>query len=425
MQKGSPKGVTLPSARIDSPQTRSFGGAPAVSSYSTEMSKELSKQPAPEIAAHFFDSNSPFLADETNLTGRKKFEDYSAFKQPMYGNSVNQSPSMSGSRISLAEDSKKPKGAAQMAAKLMSEERAGFQPNITLTSSTGSPASISKPMTPKSPSTPKEVNLKGSAPEVAASFFSQKPKPYGNETTLTEINHSSPTRTTYPSNNLYSQISIESSKKSGKLNGNAPEMAAEIMNNTKNYEFRSDSLSGISGSPTRTTKIVKPYVDIDRDYDKSVSKSPVHMVSNNVPNYAVATEVKKTRNAVSLTDYPSDDENELSEGSTVYTDAEYYLEVGKSAYYFERKRSLKRYRSRRSVKQERAARRQMGLSRGDSVESGLSSISSLKATDPTISPYGSRKRVGAGRKEVNSWLNSQPSGKQFLIMHNIHEFWFR
>ncbi|KAH8853151.1 Galectin carbohydrate recognition domain [Schistosoma japonicum] len=365
---------------------------------SNRLSKEISKKPAPEIAAYLQKTNPAIEYEAVNLTGLKHLSDdvhftpfdrkysdeyenisghHDQYKQKTLSNprqSVNISPTSD-----LHSQGKFKGPAPEVASIIHSKHPASNLGDITITQG---PDSHFRPFTPdQSPKTLRRTSelstdlanlkLKGTAPEMAAVIHSRSKSPNREDITLTQGNdlHF----------NLNSTVDVEGSKHF-KKSGSASEIAADIHKNNLAGRFPYDdyTLTGFSESPTQRIK------------------------------YDVKGNLKTSRKAISLSERISGDEDTESGGSEVFTDNECYLEVGRSQYYFERKRSLKNYRSKRSKKLEREARRNMGLSRNDSEESPSSSISSLKPTDRKLTPKY-RKRSGNRKEEVSSWLKSANS----------------
>ncbi|KAK4472590.1 hypothetical protein MN116_003828 [Schistosoma mekongi] len=365
---------------------------------SNRLSKEISKKPAPEIAAYLQKSNPSIEYEAVNLTGLKHLSDdvhftpidrkyndeyenisghHDQYKQKTLSNprqSANLSPT------SELHSHGKFKGPAPEVASIIHSKHPA--PNLGDITITQGPDSHFQSFTPdQSPKTLRRtselstdltnIKLKGTAPEIAAVIHSRSKSPNREDITLTQGSdlHF----------NLNSVVEREG-KKPFKPSGSASEIAADIHKNNLAGRFPYDdyTLTGSNESPKQRIK------------------------------YELKENLKTSRKAISLSEHISGDEDTESGGSDVYTDNECYLEVGKSQYYFERKRSLKNYRSKRSKKLEREARRNMGLSRNDSEESPSSSISSLKPTDRKLTPK-SRKRSGDRKEQVSSWLKSANS----------------
>ncbi|TNN17292.1 Galectin carbohydrate recognition domain isoform 1 [Schistosoma japonicum] len=404
MEKQSIKNKTTPATSSGSLNRSEPGFAKQVSvpginlGVSNRLSKEISKKPAPEIAAYLQKTNPAIEYEAVNLTGLKHLSDdvhftpfdrkysdeyenisghHDQYKQKTLSNprqSVNISPTSD-----LHSQGKFKGPAPEVASIIHSKHPASNLGDITITQG---PDSHFRPFTPdQSPKTLRRTSelstdlanlkLKGTAPEMAAVIHSRSKSPNREDITLTQGSdlHF----------NLNSTVDVEGSKHF-KKSGSASEIAADIHKNNLAGRFPYDdyTLTGFSESPTQRIK------------------------------YDVKGNLKTSRKAISLSERISGDEDTESGGSEVFTDNECYLEVGRSQYYFERKRSLKNYRSKRSKKLEREARRNMGLSRNDSEESPSSSISSLKPTDRKLTPKY-RKRSGNRKEEVSSWLKSANS----------------
>ncbi|CAH8448012.1 unnamed protein product [Schistosoma turkestanicum] len=373
---------------------------PAVNlSVSERLPKEMSKKPAPEIAAYLLKSNPSAEFDTVNLTGRKTLSEdihFTTFEKKHYDGYENigshhdhfQHKSLSDSRASIEIPSLsdlhsqgKLKGPAPELAALIHSK----QPNSNLGDTTITQGSDShlRSFTPvdRSPRSSRlaseplsdiaNLKLKGTAPEIAAVIHSRSKSPSHGETTLTQGHDI----------RFIPNSTVDlAAKKAFKPNGSASEIAADIHKNNLagRLPFGDYTLTG-------------------------VNKNEIGGIT-----YELKEKVKYSLKSLSLTERVSTGEETESGGSEVYTDNECYLEVGKSQYYFDRKRSLRNYRSKRSTKLEREARRNMGLSRNGSEESVSSSISSLKPTDRKLTPRY-KKRPGFKKEEVSSWVNTSNS----------------
>ncbi|CAI2725036.1 unnamed protein product [Schistosoma spindalis] len=373
---------------------------PAINVAVTErLPKEMSKKPAPEIAAYLHKSNPSAEFDTLNLTGRETLcEDthfapfdrkhydgyenvggtYDPFKHKTLGDPRK---SIEISSLSDLHSQGKLKGPApELAALIHSRHPTSNLEDITIAQGSGSHI---RPFTPtdQSPKPPRHHNeslsdianlkLKGTAPEIAAIIHSRTKSPNHEDITLTQS----------CGQNFVPYPTVDTSgKKPFKPSGSASEIAADIHKNNlaDHLPYADYTLTGTNNNEIQGIK------------------------------YGLKEKVQSSRKALSLSEHISDGEETESGGSEVYTDNECYLEVGKSEYYFDRKRSLRNYRSKRSTKLEREARRNMGLNRNDSQESVSSSISSLKPTDRKLTPKY-RKRPGTKKEEVSSWLNSSNS----------------
>ncbi|CAH8455214.1 unnamed protein product [Schistosoma haematobium] len=373
---------------------------PAINVAVTErLPKEMSKKPAPEIAAYLHKSNPSAEFDTLNLTGREILSEdthFAPFDRKHYDGYENVGSSYDPFKHKTLSDSRKSieisslsdlhsqgklKGPAPELAALIHSKHPTLNPeDITIAQGSGSHI---RPFTPtdhspkqsryhnEPPSDIANLKLKGTAPEIAAIINSRTKSP----------NHEDITLTQRCDQNFHPYPTVDTSgKKPFKPSGSASEIAADIhKNNLADHRPYADyTLTGTNTNEIQGTK------------------------------YVLKEKVQSTRKALSLSEHISDGDETESGGSEVYTDNECYLEVGKSEYYFDRKRSLRNYRSKRSTKLEREARRNMGLHRNDSQESVSSSISSLKPTDRKLTPKY-RKRPGTKKEEVSSWLNSSNS----------------
>ncbi|CAH8455151.1 unnamed protein product [Schistosoma haematobium] len=373
---------------------------PAINVAVTErLPKEMSKKPAPEIAAYLHKSNPSAEFDTLNLTGREILSEdthFAPFDRKHYDGYENVGSSYDPFKHKTLSDSRKSieisslsdlhsqgklKGPAPELAALIHSKHPTLNPeDITIAQASGSHI---RPFTPtdhspkqsryhnEPPSDIANLKLKGTAPEIAAIINSRTKSP----------NHEDITLTQRCDQNFHPYPTVDTSgKKPFKPSGSASEIAADIhKNNLADHRPYADyTLTGTNTNEIQGTK------------------------------YVLKEKVQSTRKALSLSEHISDGDETESGGSEVYTDNECYLEVGKSEYYFDRKRSLRNYRSKRSTKLEREARRNMGLHRNDSQESVSSSISSLKPTDRKLTPKY-RKRPGTKKEEVSSWLNSSNS----------------
>lgn len=379
---------------------------PAINVAVTErLPKEMSKKPAPEIAAYLHKSNPSAEFDTLNLTGREILSEdthFAPFDRKHYDGYENVGSSYDPFKHKTLSDSRKSieisslsdlhsqgklKGPApELAALIHSKHPTSNLEDITIAQGSGSHI---RPFTPtdhspkqsryhnEPPSDIANLKLKGTAPEIAAIINSRTKSPNHEDITLTQ--RCDPNFHPYPTVDT-------SGKKPFKPSGSASEIAADIhKNNLADHRPYADyTLTGTNTNEIQGTK------------------------------YVLKEKVQSTRKALSLSEYISDGDETESGGSEVYTDNECYLEVGKSEYYFDRKRSLRNYRSKRSTKLEREARRNMGLHRNDSRESVSSSISSLKPTDRKLTPKY-RKRPGTKKEEVSSWLNSSNSRKEVFF----------
>ncbi|RTG90420.1 uncharacterized protein DC041_0004313 [Schistosoma bovis] len=378
---------------------------PAINVAVTErLPKEMSKKPAPEIAAYLHKSNPSAEFDTLNLTGREILSEdthFAPFDKKHYDGYENVGSSYDPFKHKTLSDSRKSieisslsdlhsqgklKGPApELAALIHSKHPTSNPEDITIAQGSGSHI---RPFTPtdhspkqsryhnEPPSDIANLKLKGTAPEIAAIINSRTKSPNHEDITLTQ--RCDPNFHPYPTVDT-------SGKKPFKPSGSASEIAADIhKNNLADHRPYADyTLTGTNTNEIQGTK------------------------------YVLKEKVQSTRKALSLSEHISDGDETESGGSEVYTDNECYLEVGKSEYYFDRKRSLRNYRSKRSTKLEREARRNMGLHRNDSQESVSSSISSLKPTDRKLTPKY-RKRPGTKKEEVSSWLNSSNSRKESI-----------
>uniref|UniRef100_A0A095A3I9 Galectin domain-containing protein n=1 Tax=Schistosoma haematobium TaxID=6185 RepID=A0A095A3I9_SCHHA len=378
---------------------------PAINVAVTErLPKEMSKKPAPEIAAYLHKSNPSAEFDTLNLTGREILSEdthFAPFDRKHYDGYENVGSSYDPFKHKTLSDSRKSieisslsdlhsqgklKGPAPELAALIHSKHPTLNPeDITIAQASGSHI---RPFTPtdhspkqsryhnEPPSDIANLKLKGTAPEIAAIINSRTKSP----------NHEDITLTQRCDQNFHPYPTVDTSgKKPFKPSGSASEIAADIhKNNLADHRPYADyTLTGTNTNEIQGTK------------------------------YVLKEKVQSTRKALSLSEHISDGDETESGGSEVYTDNECYLEVGKSEYYFDRKRSLRNYRSKRSTKLEREARRNMGLHRNDSQESVSSSISSLKPTDRKLTPKY-RKRPGTKKEEVSSWLNSSNSRKESI-----------
>ncbi|CAH8451820.1 unnamed protein product [Schistosoma intercalatum] len=373
---------------------------PAINVAVTErLPKEMSKKPAPEIAAYLHKSNPSAEFDTLNLTGREILSEdthFAPFDRKHYDGYENVGSSYDPFKHKTLSDSRKSieisslsdlhsqgklKGPApELAALIHSKHPTSNLEDITIAQGSGSHI---RPFTPtdhspkqsrynnEPPSDIVNLKLKGTAPEIAAIINSRTKSP----------NHEDITLTQRCDQNFHPYPTVDTSgKKPFKPSGSASEIAADIhKNNLADHRPYADYT--LTGTNTNEVQGIK---------------------------YVLKEKVQSTRKAISLSEHISDGDETESGGSEVYTDNECYLEVGKSEYYFDRKRSLRNYRSKRSTKLEREARRNMGLHRNDSQESVSSSISSLKPTDRKLTPKY-RKRPGTKKEEVSSWLNSSNS----------------
>ncbi|CAH8454603.1 unnamed protein product [Schistosoma margrebowiei] len=373
---------------------------PAINVAVTErLPKEMSKKPAPEIAAYLHKSNPSAEFDTLNLTGREILSEdthFAPFDRKHYDGYENVGSSYDTFKHKTLSDSRKSieisslsdlhsqgklKGPApELAALIHSKHPTSNLEDITIAQGSGSHI---RPFTPtdhspkqsryhnEPPSDIANLKLKGTAPEIAAIINSRTKSP----------NHEDVTLTQRCDQNFHPYPTVDTSgKKPFKPSGSASEIAADIhKNNLADH---------------------RPYADYTLT---GTNTNEMH-----VKKYVLKEKVQSTRKALSLSEHISDGDETESGGSEVYTDNECYLEVGKSEYYFDRKRSLRNYRSKRSTKLEREARRNMGLHRNDSQESVSSSISSLKPTDRKLTPKY-RKRPGTKKEEVSSWLSSSNS----------------
>ncbi|VDP40686.1 unnamed protein product [Schistosoma mattheei] len=379
---------------------------PAINVAVTErLPKEMSKKPAPEIAAYLHKSNPSAEFDTLNLTGREILSEdthFAPFDRKHYDGYENVGSSYDPFKNKTLSDSRKSieisslsdlhsqgkfKGPApELAALIHSKHPTSNLEDITIAQGSGSHI---RPFTPtdhspkqsryhnEPPSDIANLKLKGTAPEIAAIINSRTKSP----------NHEDITLTQRFDQNFHPYPTVDTSgKKPFKPSGSASEIAADIhKNNLADHRPYADyTLTGTNTNEIQGTK------------------------------YVLKEKVQSTRKALSLSEHISDGDETESGGSEVYTDNECYLEVGKSEYYFDRKRSLRNYRSKRSTKLEREARRNMGLHRNDSQESVSSSISSLKPTDRKLTPKY-RKRPGTKKEEVSSWLNSSNSRKEIFF----------
>ncbi|CAH8462474.1 unnamed protein product [Schistosoma rodhaini] len=363
------------------------------------LPKEMSKKPAPEIAAYLHKSNPSTEFDALNLTGRETLSEdthFPPFDRKYYDGYENIGSPYDTFKRKTLDDSRKSieisslsdlhshgklKGPApELAALIHSKHPTSNLEDITIAQ--GSDSHI-RPFTPadqsprpqsytREPSSDiANLKLKGTAPEIAAIIHSRTKSPNHEDITLTQ--------SCDPSFGPYSTVDT-SGKKPLKPSGSASEIAADIHKNNlaDHLPYADYTLTGTNDNDIQGIK------------------------------HELKEKVQSSRKSRSLSEYISDGDETESAGSDVYTDNECYLEVGKSQYYFDRKRSLKNYRSKRSTKLEREARRNMGLYKTGSQDSVSSSISSLKPTDRKMTPKY-RKRPSAKKEEVSSWLNSSNS----------------
>ncbi|CAH8469958.1 unnamed protein product [Schistosoma rodhaini] len=363
------------------------------------LPKEMSKKPAPEIAAYLHKSNPSTEFDALNLTGRETLSEdthFPPFDRKYYDGYENIGSPYDTFKRKTLDDSRKSieisslsdlhshgklKGPApELAALIHSKHPTSNLEDITIAQ--GSDSHI-RPFTPadqsprpqsytREPSSDiANLKLKGTAPEIAAIIHSRTKSPNHEDITLTQ--------SCDPSFGPYSTVDT-SGKKPLKPSGSASEIAADIHKNNlaDHLPYADYTLTGTNNNDIQGIK------------------------------HGLKEKVQSSRKSRSLSEYISDSDETESAGSDVYTDNECYLEVGKSQYYFDRKRSLKNYRSKRSTKLEREARRNMGLYKTGSQDSVSSSISSLKPTDRKMTPKY-RKRPSAKKEEVSSWLNSSNS----------------
>ncbi|KAA3678253.1 uncharacterized protein DEA37_0007549 [Paragonimus westermani] len=389
-----------------------LGAAMDIAPVRGPVPKSVLKDPAPEIAAY--------------MAGQKAVPEFENF-------TLTPEPSLTQSRMSVTETSRveptqtrptsviseephrrKLKGTApELADILIDSGRAGFEPNNTLTGGVQEPK-VSTPIResyqPKYEQMEPVKPMKGSAPEIADSITTRFRPENAADVTLTNESALEIPRVSQPAH--YTAVSTQPATteieivttKPGKLKGTAPELAAQFVDTNKTHVFYplETTLSGMQSQRPKATIIERPNMDVDY-------RPPVQIE----PEYAG----KYQYSARSLS-VDHNRHNEVdSDASSVHSDAEYYLEVGKSQYYMERRRSLKNYRSRRSRRKEQEARRSLGL--GSESNSAHSSISSVKAGDPTIVARKDKVKSGADREQVNSWLNGYTPAFTLKVIANL------
>ncbi|KAF8569311.1 hypothetical protein P879_03005 [Paragonimus westermani] len=380
-----------------------LGAAMDIAPVSGPVPKSVLKDSAPEIAAY--------------MAGQKAVPEFENF-------TLTHEPSLTQSRMSLTERSRvepiqtrptsvisegpqrrKLKGTApELADILIDSGRAGFEPNNTLTGGVQEPKvsiPIRESYQPKYEQMEPVKPLKGSAPEIADSIATRFRPENAADVTLTNESALEIPRVSQPAH--YTAVSTPPATKEieivttkpGKLKGTAPELAAQFVDTNRTHVFYplETTLSGLQSQQPKATVIERPNMDIDY-------RPPVQIEAEYAGKY------QQSARSLSV-DHNRHNEVD-SDASSVHSDAEYYLEVGKSQYYMERRRSLKNYRSRRSRRKEQEARRSLGL--GSESNSVHSSISSVKAGDPTIVARKDKVKSGADREQVNSWLNGYTPG---------------
>ncbi|KAF5405458.1 hypothetical protein PHET_01090 [Paragonimus heterotremus] len=380
-----------------------LGAAMDIAPVKGPVPKSVLKDSAPEIAAYMAGQKAVPEFENFTLTHEPSLTQSRMFVAEKVG--VEPTHTRPTSMISEEPQRRKLKGTApELADILIDSGRAGFEPNNTLTGGVQEPKgsiAIRESYQPKYEQMEPVKPLKGSAPEIADSIATRYRPTNTADITLTNESASETPRYSQPAHYIpvstqrpTSEIEIITTKP-GKLKGTAPELAAQFVDMNKTHIFYpvETTLSGVQSQRPKTTVIERPNMDVDY-------RPPVQIQ----PEYAG----KYQQQARSLSvDYNQHNEPE-SDASSVHSDAEYYLEVGKSQYYMERRRSLKNYRSKRSRRKEQEARRSLGLnSESNSVHS---SISSVKAGDPTIVARKDKVKSGAGREQVNSWLNGYTPG---------------
>nr|CAH8825592.1 unnamed protein product [Trichobilharzia regenti] len=479
----TPTASSSTSLNRSDPRMGSRSPIPAINvSINDRLPKELSKKPAPEIASYLIKTNPSTEFDTTNLTGRRslsedvyfrpftstsshydEYENLGSHTERLNSDHIKRK-SLSSSRLSndspsrgdLQSHLKSKSPAPELAAVIHSND---MSPNLGETTITEgmdthfvSMSTVDrlekKSKNDKTPTSEKNLKLKGPAPELAAMIHAKGMSPNLRETTITESSDSQfeSMTTLEDGERKPGQSSARESLANIKLKGTAPEIASIIHSKNLSPNMGDITLTQSSDLPHTSVPTMNDIGSKPFKPNGSASEIAAQIHNNNYsdrlpyPEYTISgtsetekrsslyyeesgqivheKKIKTTRKAISLSEYVSDADGTESGGSDVFTDNECYLEVGKSQYYFDRKRSLKNYRSKRSTRMEREARRKMGLNRNDSEESQSSSISSLKPTDRKLTPKY-RKRQGAGKEEVSSWLNNYESNKQTYGAVNV------
>ncbi|VDP74742.1 unnamed protein product [Echinostoma caproni] len=404
----------------------------------------LLKQPAANIAAYVAAQKAVPEFEDFSLTTQKGIITDPGYSNSRSAPSVSAAPRESTYANLDTDKDRKLKGTApELADVLLDQGRAQFDHETTLTGQIGEPvgtvtssriSAVPGTVYAEKPvgSSAGQLKLKGPAPEMAAVIEDRHGPVIGHDTQLTSNVTMAPVATAPVVSGEYVNanqnfkgtapvVSGEYVNTTQKIKGTAPEMASQLHDiyGSRGVVDDNYTLSGMSQAPKpRDTVYTKPTTDlvnqkpvgeviyqkppIDVDYEKSrnVQTHPTYE-SPVQPRPVLVTEKSQPQRPMSAGRPHLDDD--LSDVSTVHSDQEFYLEVGRSAYYLERKKSLKRHRSRRTAQKERDARRSMGLEDRDSQRS---SISSLKPGDPVLI---ARKRMGTDRAGVNSWLNGHAS----------------
>lgn len=250
------------------------------------------------------------------------------------------------------------------------------------------------------------VNLKDSAPEIAGALATQKAYPAHDNVTLTD---NSAYKSNVPRTGDIQTGSFDDSAKSSKLKGTAPELAAQLKENDRKYNGHTNyettltdtgkigqrkDVNDVQPTFTKTQHSQRPVDSYVDPINPQMSK--VQHAQRPESGYVISKEpsTKPTRSQKAVTD----------DSSSVDSDGEYYIVVGKSQYYLDRKKSLRARKSRPYSRHNSASRKERSTHRSGSSSSG-STISSINSRDRRVSVDRYRRRQGAGRNGVDAWLN--------------------
>ncbi|CAL8079751.1 unnamed protein product [Calicophoron daubneyi] len=367
--------------------------APIVAPVATPTQSQKLKGTAPEIASKIQDTVSRPNFDETTL--------------------ISPTSTIPASNITLQKTPQAPPVDMTPRSPMMT-------PTTPVATRTTPMAPVVAPIVAPAATPTQSQKLKGPAPEIASKIQDTVSRPNFDDTTLM-----SPT-STIPASNITLQKTpqappVDVTPRSPMMTPTTPVATrttpmAPVVTPVVEQPIRRDE------APTRIQPPVyeKPYIDTDYELPTKtelVRDKPGYMPTMSPPKYHSTDNFQRSM---------SDDR--MSHGSDVYSDGEYYLDVGKSAYYHERCQSLKRHKSRRTVAKDREARRSLGLALNhDSTRSSISSItadelremhgSDYRRSEPLVNPTrAAQRKLYTAAPSVDS-TNSQSLtvGKAQLI----------
>jgi hypothetical protein len=448
---GSELGDTRKYQPSEAPVTRPIQNTSAPQPIATSQQKPKLSNPAPEIANQLYDDKRAGFNPETTLTGNitEPVSQLTPAERPRTSNIFAEAPGKSpvvsqppvhtvtpNTPAMVATPPNKLKGPApEIASTIQSQNLSPSFDNTTLTSPTAvapvsnlpsqrmpqTPTGVMTPiMTPKTPTvaatTPAAVHttpvVAPTTPVAAATPVAVHTTPVVAPTTPVFAPTTPVVVPTTPV--VVPTTPVATTPQPQKLKGPAPEIAATVQERQPPKYLDDVALTNPSISPA------VPIVDISKQpYQKAyeVPPSPKLIQPQPVRTDAkpivyekpyIDTDISPPRRTAPpettpesvyiqplpqyRTERPSQrkfSDDELSHGSDVHSDGEFYLDVGKSAYYHERCQSLKRYKSKRSLAQDREARRSLGLMENrDSTRSSISSITAEELREIRSYDYG-------------------------------------